>query len=155
MKKILAVILATAIMAFSGCSTALSEKEYYDRFMESYKTYNSQVIAVAADIASLSLGSDLDWDDFKDSLDNVRSSLESIEKLSPPAIYSAQHREICEKMKPEKDWCGAVEQIIRDGGISEDSLSKMETAAVESEFHSVVLYLVKQMRNDGLGEQQK
>ena len=48
MKKKLAVIIMAFIMMISGCSMALSQGEYYNRFSENYKAYNKNLLSLSA-----------------------------------------------------------------------------------------------------------
>ena len=89
MKKKLAVIIMAFIMMISGCSMALSQGEYYNRFSENYKAYNKNLLSLSAKLgdAESDPGS-VDWDSFESNLKGARDSLDAIEKLSPPPIYS-------------------------------------------------------------------
>ena len=158
MKKILAVIITALTVALttalSGCSAALSEEEYFDKLMENYSAYGSNIVLISTGFGELTNdpSADTDWSEFETAIAEAKSSLEKIEKLSPPPIYSAQHRDICEKMQAEKDWCDAAEQIINDRGFTDDSENSLVAAGNESKFHTTILNLVIQMRKDGVGD---
>lgn len=151
MRKKLAVILMAFIMMISGCSMALSESEYYNRFSENYKAYNKNLLLLSAKLgdAESDPGS-VDWDSFESDLKGARDSLDAIEKLSPPPIYSAQHRNICEDMQAEREWCDEVEKAAEDRELTDDMLQKITDAANSSQFHTSVFNLIKQMKKDGV-----
>lgn len=69
MKKKLAVIIMAFIMMISGCSMALSQGEYYNRFSENYKAYNKNLLSLSAKLgdAESDPGS-VDWDSFESNL---------------------------------------------------------------------------------------
>ena len=69
MKKKLAVIIMAFIMMISGCSMALSQGEYYNRFSENYKAYNKNLLSLSAKLgdAESDPGS-VDWDSFESDL---------------------------------------------------------------------------------------
>ena len=126
MKKKLAVIIMAFIMMISGCSMALSQGEYYNRFSENYKAYNKNLLSLSAKLgdAESDPGS-VDWDSFESDLKGARDSLDAIEKLSPPPIYSAQHRNICEDIQSEREWCEAVAKVAEDRELTDDMLQEI------------------------------
>ena len=73
MKKKLAVIIMAFIMMISGCSMALSQGEYYNRFSENYKAYNKNLLSLSAKLgdAESDPGS-VDWDSFESDLKGAR-----------------------------------------------------------------------------------
>lgn len=131
MKKKLAVIIMAFIMMISGCSMALSQGEYYNRFSENYKAYNKNLLSLSAKLGA-------------------RDSLDAIEKLSPPPIYSAQHRNICEDIQSEREWCEAVAKVAEDRELTDDMLQEITDAAYSSQFHTSVFNLIMQMKKDGV-----
>lgn len=79
MKKKLAVIIMAFIMMISGCSMALSQGEYYNRFSENYKAYNKNLLSLSAKLgdAESDPGS-VDWDSFESNLKGARDSLDVV-----------------------------------------------------------------------------
>ena len=146
MKKKLAVIIMAFIMMISGCSMALSQGEYYNRFSENYKAYNKNLLSLSAE----SDPGSVDWDSFESDLKGARDSLDAIEKLSPPPIYSAQHRNICEDIQSEREWCEAVAKVAEDRELTDDMLQEITDAAYSSQFHTSVFNLIMQMKKDGV-----
>ena len=152
MKKILAVIAAALVMMISGCSMALSENQYYDRFRENYSVYVQRVTSISMKLMEIEYGSgECDWDDLDADLKTARDSLDAIEKLSPPPIYSAQHQNLCEEMKAEKVWCDAVAKVAEDKEMNDDNLKGVTDAGNASNFNSVAIRLITQMKRDGVG----
>lgn len=152
MKKILAVIAAALVMMISGCSMALSEDQYYDRFRENYSVYVQRVTSISMKLMEIEYGSgECDWDDLDADLKTARDSLDAIEKLSPPPIYSAQHQNLCEEMKAEKVWCDAVAKVAEDKEMNDDNLKGVTDAGNASNFNSVAIRLITQMKRDGVG----
>lgn len=151
MKKKLAVIIMAFIMMISGCSMALSQGEYYNRFSENYKAYNKNLLSLSAKLgdAESDPGS-VDWDSFESNLKGARDSLDAIEKLSPPPIYSAQHRNICEDIQSEREWCEAIAKVAEDRELTDDMLQEITDAAYSSQFHTSVFNLIMQMKKDGV-----
>lgn len=156
MKKKLAVIIMAFIMMISGCSMALSQGEYYNRFSENYKAYNKNLLSLSAKLGDAELGDaesdpgSVDWDSFESDLKGARDSLDAIEKLSPPPIYSAQHRNICEDIQSEREWCEAVAKVAEDRELTDDMLQEITDAAYSSQFHTSVFNLIMQMKKDGV-----
>ncbi len=152
MKKILAVIATALVMMISGCSMALSENQYYDRFRENYSVYVQRVTSISMKLMEIEYGSgECDWDDLDADLKTARDSLDAIEKLSPPPIYSAQHQNLCEEMKAEKVWCDAVAKVAEDKEMNDDNLKGVTDAGNASNFNSVAIRLITQMKRDGVG----
>ena len=139
MKKKLAVIIMAFIMMISGCSMALSQGEYYNLLSLSAKLGDAE-----SDPGSV------DWDSFESNLKGARDSLDAIEKLSPPPIYSAQHRNICEDIQSEREWCEAVAKVAEDRELTDDMLQEITDAAYSSQFHTSVFNLIMQMKKDGV-----
>lgn len=151
MKKRLAVIIMLLTMMFSGCSAALSEEEYYSRFVENYSAYNQKIMSLSVQCGELGSGYDgYDWDSFEDDLKSARESLDAIEKMSPPETYSALHRDVCEKMQAEREWCDAAAKVAEDKELSDENAKRITDAANASQFHSAVFSLIKQMKDDGV-----
>lgn len=152
MKKILAVISAALVMMISGCSMALSEDQYYDRFRENYSAYIKRVTSISMKLMEIEYGSgECDWEELDADLKTARDSLDAIEKLSPPPIYSVQHQNLCEEMKAEKVWCDAVAKVAEDKEMNDDNLKGVTDAGNASNFNSVAIRLITQMRRDGVG----
>ena len=158
MKKKLAVIIMAFIMMISGCSMALSQGEYYNRFSENYKAYNKNLLSLSAKLgdAESDPGS-VDWDSFESDLKGARDSLDAIPvfallacTIRPPPIYSAQHRNICEDIQSEREWCEAVAKVAEDRELTDDMLQEITDAAYSSQFHTSVFNLIMQMKKDGV-----
>lgn len=144
MKKILTVILVTVMLALAGCAAELSQQEYHDKLMETYRTYNTELLD-----ASAKLGINASSAEITAAADRAESALAGIEKLNPPAIYSAQHKAICEAMQTERSWLETVRKIAADGN-SDELLDQLATYADSSDFHSQVFSAIKRMREDGI-----
>ncbi|MBD9061601.1 MAG: hypothetical protein EGR45_06220 [Ruminococcaceae bacterium] len=152
MKKILAVILAALTIMVSGCSGALSEQEYCDRFFDSYCSFLTDVRVISSEFSKIQDGDsvDCDWDKVKTSAMSARSSLEAIEKLTPPEKYSAQHSEMIEKISGNKNWCDIAAQVADDRSATEEKLDELRDSVFEKSFNSAAVALIIQMKEDGL-----
>ncbi len=143
MRKILAVIL-TALMAvtFAGCSRQLSEQEYADTILATYKTYVSEVLDMAANQM------DGNKEEVLAAIDRASAALDEIERINPPALYSSQHQALCEALPNQRDEL-AVNRRIAEEGQSEELLQQIQDIASVSVFHEKMLSLIKNLREDG------
>ena len=121
-------------------------------FRENYSVYVQRVTSISMKLMEIEYGSgECDWDDLDADLKTARDSLDAIEKLSPPPIYSAQHQNLCEEMKAEKVWCDAVAKVAEDKEMNDDNLKGVTDAGNASNFNSVAIRLITQMKRDGVG----
>ncbi len=143
MRKILAVIL-TALMAvtFAGCFRQLSEQEYADTILATYKTYVSEVLDMAANQM------DGNKEEVLAAIDRASAALDEIERINPPALYSSQHQALCEALPNQRDEL-AVNRRIAEEGQSEELLQQIQDIASVSVFHEKMLSLIKNLREDG------
>lgn len=144
MKKILLVIFAAVItLTFSACSQQLSEQEYADKLLATYRTYVSEL----QDMAFKQMNK-AQTDEILGAIDRASSALDEIERMNPPALYSAQHRSLCEAMPNQRSEL-AVNKRIAVKGESEELLKELEENASVTDFHEQMLSIVKLLKTDG------
>lgn len=150
MKKTISVISALftlfAILTLTACSGQLSEQEYADRIMPAYKTYVSKLVEAAA--MQFTDDSQSSQEELTAALDEASAALDEIEQLNPPAIYSAQHKSVCEAMQYARNELAILKRIAEEGE-SDELLELLEEAASATDFHDKMLALAKNLREDG------
>ena len=109
--KILLCILLPVLLIISGCGSQLSEEQYIEELQNNFREFGSSVTRFSTTLSDGEKDGNFDTAVIAECCEKIKSALNRIEALNPPAGYSENHGRIGTGIDQEREYVKCAEKI--------------------------------------------